>query len=337
MNPDILNILLSIIGIVAVLEIGVHVFSIWVIVPIFERKLPFEGTPAEPNSEAERLSIPTVDGLALRGSLYLPEEDPLGLVIFCPEFRGTQWSALDYCQGLRDAGFAILSFDFRGQGESDAMPGYQPLHWCSDFEVRDVESVIRFAQEHAVLGQLPIGLFGVSRGANAALAAGAADRSVECVVSDSGFTTDTLMVLYAARWVQYYAPRWFRLPEWHLYISCRLARFVSEFRRKVRHPSLGRLLPALRRRNVLLIAGKRDTYVPCESSIRIRKRIGGDSTVWLVPRARHNLARQTNPQEYDKRIVDLFLNMVPIHQLPSVTAPEPASVEHTTMPRVPLT
>ncbi|MEO2029057.1 MAG: alpha/beta fold hydrolase [Fuerstiella sp.] len=212
--------------------------------------------------------------------------------------------------------FCILAFDFRGQGESDAMQGYAPLHWCTEFEVRDVQSVVQFVRSHSALNELSIGLMGVSRGANAALVVAAADDRVECVVADSAFTTDTLMVLYAARWVRYTTPRWFVLPEWHLHISCQLARFVSQLRRSVRHPKLERWLPALRRRSVLLIAGERDSYVPPESSRRIQTRIGGNSTVWFVPGAKHNAARRANSQDYDKRVVDLFLNMVPLHQRP---------------------
>ncbi|MCP4505392.1 MAG: alpha/beta fold hydrolase [Fuerstiella sp.] len=302
------------------MELAIHVFSIVVIVPIFERKLPFEVTSVEPLDAVERVSIPASDGQTLRGSLHMPHETPLGVVIFCPEFKGTHWSALDYCQGLLDFGFAILAFDFRGQGDSDLIPGYEPLHWCTDFEVRDVQSVMQFVRSHSALSELPIGLMGVSRGANAALAVAAADDSVECVVADGAFTTDTLMVLYAARWVRYTTPWWFFLPEWHLHISCQLARFVSQFRRSVRHPKLERWLPDLRRRSVLLIAGERDSYVPPESSTRIQKRIGGNSKVMFVPGAKHNSARKANPQDYDKRVVDLFLNMVPLHQHPSEDA-----------------
>ena len=328
LNSEVAYIILA--AIVA-LELSIHVFSIIVIVPIFERRLPFNVTPVDPVESAQRLSIPTTDGLTLRGALHMPSEDPLGIVIFCPEFQGTHWMAMDYCQGLLESGFAILAFDFRGQGESDAMQGYEPLHWCTEYEISDVQSVVRFARAHSALSELSIGLMGISRGANAALAVAAEDGGVECVVADSAFTTDTLMVLYAARWVRYSTPRWFYLPEWHLHISCRLARFVSEKRRKVRHPVLERSLSELCRRSVLLVVGERDTYVPPENSKRIQAWIGGNSAVWSVPGAKHNSARQTDLQEYDKRTVDLFLNMVPLHRIPepiAVAEPE-ARLLHT--------
>lgn len=304
----------------AAFEIGIHLFSVLVIVPIFERRLAFDVTASEPDSAAERIEIPTTDGLTLRGALHRPVSAPLGIIIFSSEFRSNHWKAMDYCQALLDFGFAILAFDFRGQGESDVMPGYDPLHWPTDFEVRDLRSVVSFARAHEDLASLPIGLMGVSRGAGTALFVAAQDDQIKCVVADSAFTTDTLMVLYAARWVQHYAPRWFRLPEWHLHISCRLARWVSELRRRVRHPGFARVLPRLRRHHVLLIAGRRDTYVPCESSRRIQLRIGGDSEVWYVPKAKHNNARQTMPLEYDRRILKLFMNMVPVEQQKAVLA-----------------
>ena len=113
LNSEVAYIILA--AIVA-LELSIHVFSIIVIVPIFERRLPFNVTPVDPVESAQRLSIPTTDGLTLRGALHMPSEDPLGIVIFCPEFQGTHWMAMDYCQGLLESGFAILAFDFRGQG-----------------------------------------------------------------------------------------------------------------------------------------------------------------------------------------------------------------------------
>ncbi|GEM_PF-4168250 len=103
MNPEVVYIILG--GLVA-LELAIHVFSIVVIVPIFERKLPFEVPTSESLNNVERLSIPTSDGLTLRGSLQMPHDAPLGVVVFCPEFQGTHWAALDYCQGLLDFGFA---------------------------------------------------------------------------------------------------------------------------------------------------------------------------------------------------------------------------------------
>jgi len=323
LNPEVAY---TILGAVVAVELGIHLFSVIVIVPIFERRLPFNVTPVEPLESVERLFIPTSNGLTLRGSLHMPSAEPLGLVIFCPEFQGTHWTAMDYCEGLLETGFAVLAFDFRGQGESDDMPGYEPLHWCTEHEISDVQSVVRFIRSRPGFTEISIGLMGISRGANAALAVAADDASVKCVVADSAFTTDTLMVLYSARWVRHSTPRWFYLPEWHLYISCRLARFVSEMRRAVRHPRLERSVAGLRQRSVLLIAGARDSYVPPENSRRIQKWIGGNSRVWDVPGARHNSARQTNRQEYDKRTADLFLNMVPLHQLPAPVSVSAADI-----------
>jgi hypothetical protein len=49
-----------------------------------------------------------------------------------------------------------------------------------------------------------------------------------------------------------------------------------------------------------------------------------NSEVWAVAGAKHNSACQTALQEYDKRTVDLFLNMVPLHRIPeSIAVAEP--------------
>ncbi|MGE0761617.1 MAG: hypothetical protein AB7O38_31705, partial [Pirellulaceae bacterium] len=52
------------------------------------------------------------------------------------------------------------------------------------------------------------------------------------------------------------------------------------------------------------------TYVPAEIPQALSRRIGSGSTeLWTVRDAKHNLARQAEPEAYDKRLVDFFSQM----------------------------
>lgn len=306
----------------AVFDLLVHAVSALIALPVFERKLPFNVAPASPVANAEPLDIPTSDGLTLRGSLHRQKDRAAeGLVIFCPELGGNHWSALTYCAGLWDAGFNILAFDFRNQGESDYMPDYDPLHWLTDFEVEDVMAVIRFAESRDDLRDLPLGIFGISRGGGAALAAAGRSPNVRCVACEGAFSTHSLFLHYTLRWASLYVPGWILrlVPVWHLRLTLVLACRLSQFRRRCRYAHLERLLPKLRHTPVLMIAGGRDTYVLPEITEELCRRIGpGCRGVWVVPRAKHNMARQVDALEYDRRLVEFFSQAV---QAPHVERP----------------
>jgi pimeloyl-ACP methyl ester carboxylesterase len=296
---------------VLVLDLLVRALAVRVILPVFERRPPFAVEPVEPDSAAEGVEFPTTHGLTLRGSLYRRRADrpARGLVIFCPEMAGTRWSAQRYCRGLGDAGFDVLAFDFRSQGESDALAGYEPLHWVTEYEVADVLAAIAWVGCREDLTGLPLGVFGVSRGGGAALAAAARSDRVQAAACEGAFTTDSLTMLYAYRWAELYIPGWLMrlIPRWHLAGTLALARRVSQRRRRCQYTVLERELPRLNRKPVLFIAGERDTYVPLAVSEAMCRYIGGrQQSVWRVAEAGHNLARSVDPPAYDQRLAGFF-------------------------------
>ncbi|HID21319.1 MAG TPA: alpha/beta fold hydrolase, partial [Planctomycetaceae bacterium] len=183
-----------IIGLIAIAEVAANWWAVRVIFSVIDTAPPFNVEPHPPNEAGKPISFPTTHGLTLRGSLYRQTDQPSrGLIIFCHELGGNHWSALSYCEGLWEAGFDILAFDFRNQGESDALPGYEPLHWLTCYEVQDVLSAIRFVRQDDQLARMPLGLFGISRGGGAALAAGALTPSVRCVACEGAFAMEDVV------------------------------------------------------------------------------------------------------------------------------------------------
>lgn len=305
-----------VVGILIVLTVLIactEIFCITKIVPIFEHRPAFGVEPAPPDPDAEPISFPTTDGLLLRGALHRsPQQPPRGLVIFCPEMNGNHWSALAYAGCLHEAGFDVLAFDFRNQGESDRAKNYDPLHWLSDFEVEDVCSAIAYARQRADLRELPIGLLGISRGGCAALAGAAKNKDVQVVVCEGVATTRSMLLHYTIRWATLYVRPWFMifLPVWHLRITLDLARMTSQFRRGCKFTVLERHLPGLRDRRVLVIADGRDSYIPSELTALVGRYIGGDKQeVWVVPEARHNGARLADPDGYSRKLLEYFAEL----------------------------
>lgn len=322
MGWTILGIVLAIIFFV---DLVYHLAAIKVAVPIFEHQPPFAVEAFPPNPHAERITFPTSHGLMLQGSLIRQDfQPPRGLIIFCPELGANRWSAAAYCEGLLDSGFDVFSFDFRNQGDSDPMPGYEPIHWLTEFEVDDVLAAIAFAQSRDDLHDVPLGLMGVSRGGAAALVAAARSSAVRCVASDGAFSAHGMLLHYAHRWGRLYFPEWFLrlLPEWHLSMTVSIIRWVSQVRRGCLYASLERVLPLLQDKPVLMVSGERDTYVIPEITRRLYQCTGRHTeAVWIVDGAKHNLARQVNPVEYNRRMVEFFSLIQsqhrPLRSLPS--------------------
>jgi len=265
------------------------------------------------DSRATELSFETEDGLSLQACHFKQTERPSrGLVLFCHELGGNRWSAMSYCEGLFAAGFEVLSFDFRNHGSSDKQADYEPLHWLTEFEVADVRGALQLIGSRDELNNQPLGIFGVSRGGSAALAAASTSESVECVACESAYSTRSMMSLFSQRWVSLLVPQWMSgwIPAWHVELSLTGGRLYSQFKRRCRYVHLERTLASLKKRPVLLISGKRDNYVRPEIAQSLHESLSGESTeLWMVEKARHNGARQADQDSYDSRLVEFFSSL----------------------------
>ncbi|MCA9039969.1 MAG: alpha/beta fold hydrolase [Planctomycetaceae bacterium] len=316
MDNPLLLVIWILVGLLATalfLDIVLRTVAIGIVLPIFERRPPFGIRPSFPDPDAELIEFPTTNGLKLRGSLHrLPNVTPSGLVIFCPEFGGSHWSAKWYCEALINAGFAVLTFDFRNQGASEHLASYRVMHWLSQYEVEDALAAVNYARSREDLAQLPIGMFGISRGGGAALATGARHEEVRCVATEGAFTTDSMMFHFTVRWATLYIPRWImdRLPDVHVRITLTLVRWISQWRHGCHYLVLEKLLPSLKEKPVLMMNGTKDSYVQTEIPRQILKKAGGEEyhQLWKIPDAKHNLGREKDPVEYDQWLVQFFSN-----------------------------
>lgn len=279
----------------------------------FEDRPAFQVTPPPQDGPlAEPIGIPTDSGLWLSGGVYLPtQSDPRGVVIFCPETDGDFPTALNYAGALLEAGFAVLSFSFRNQGDSDVLPGYRSTHWVTEHEIQDVHAAIEFVQAAPQFDGLPIGLMGVSRGAGAALAAAAQRPEIQAVWSQGAFSTQRMVEHYAKRWIDTVVGRGAGLiPDWHVRVTLWFMLRMAERKQGARIVSLDALLPRLADRSVQFVGGKRDTYVPPVLTQQLCRRAGHapQEDCWIVPQAKHNQERAVDPVAYDARLVKFFQN-----------------------------
>lgn len=274
---------------------------------IFENVPPFNVAIEQPDENAERISITTSDGMTLRGCLINGDRGhSRGLVLFLPELRGNHWMVRRYCDSLIQAGYIILSFDFRNQGESDSMPGYVPIHWVTEYEMLDVASMLEYIESRPTLNSLPLLVCGVSRGGVAALLAACRHTRIRGVIADSAFGTMSMTKFFVDRFADHVIPKWLHrlLPTWHIELTLRDAMRMSERSRRCKYAHLERERDRMNSDSVLLISGQRDSYVTPEIARRLQGIVGGRCELWIAPGAKHNMSRSVCTEEYDRRVLE---------------------------------
>ncbi len=275
--------------------------------PLARSPLDFDRLVGEP------VSFPAYDGLPLQGMLIRanPAVARRGLIVFAHEFCADMHSCARYCRPLQQEGYDILTFDFRGHGQSECPPDYTPRQWVTDRDLDDMRGAAAFA-EHWLAEQgylAEFGVYGISRGACAAILVAAENPSIRAIVSDGAFSTDTTVEYFMKRWAYIFArvrfvyenhpPVFWRFLRWSVFYFAR-----REF--KCRFPSVRKAITRMSPRPMLFIHGEKDSYLPVEQSRRLYALAPQPKLLWIAPGARHNQAVVLHPEFYSRLTVSFF-------------------------------
>ena len=160
----------------------------------------------DPRPASALVTIP-VPGAALTGDLTVPVHAG-GLIVFAHGSGSSRLSPRnrEVAAALVNDGFATLLFDLLTRQEEIEERSTRHLRFDIRLLAERLSGVIAWTRRHPTLSALPIGLFGASTGAAAALTAASRDRSVGAVVSRGGrpdlagdvlreVTTPTLLIV----------------------------------------------------------------------------------------------------------------------------------------------
>jgi fermentation-respiration switch protein FrsA (DUF1100 family) len=116
------------------------------------------------------------DGLTLGGHLYLPlGQPPYPAVIVCHGLTSCKENHAEFARFLQEHGFAALTFDFRGHGESQG---------CLDAEVlHDISTAIAYLRGRPEVDADRLAIRGSSMGGHYAIHAGAFYPALKAVVA----------------------------------------------------------------------------------------------------------------------------------------------------------
>lgn len=257
--------------------------------------LSYAMSPYEVGIEAQDVTF-TSDGLRISG-WWLGHDEPVAgsgldaddVVIVCHGHRGSKAELLGIGPGLWRAGFGVLLFDFRGNGDSDDGP--QSL---AHYEQHDLEAAIAWVRERRP--QARIRLVGFSMGAAIVLLVGAADAGISHVVADSPFADMHGVIAHAAAG--------FHLPP---VPAVALVDRVTGWRYGYRFAQVQPIdvAPQLAGRKLLVVHGTADSVIPVEHGRRVAAAVPG-SELWLAPGADHCGAYFDDRPGYIARVADFL-------------------------------
>jgi len=280
-------------------------------------------TPATLGLDAEEVVFPSAGGVRLRG--WFLQGKSRGTVVFCSGNAANVSFHLEYASLAARTGYSLLCFDYRGFGRSDGEPDLR-------FIVRDVEAACAFARART---NDPVALFGISLGANAALAAaGGGAGGIAGVAAEGVSDLRSMLAGLFARGV--FGPvrvRWIAGEDTELRPRTRtqlvrggvpwmLAKIFSRVGVAFYPFEAGSLRPLaadLAGTPVFLIHGAEDQLLPFEAALELHQELQGSSRLWLIPSAGHAQEPALTHAEAYRAQLGAFLDQVFCGTMP----PEP--------------
>jgi uncharacterized protein len=211
---------------------------------------PMHGVPAPETlgiARVEAVSFPTADGLTLHGWLFA-SPTPGATMLVCNGNAGHRAYRAPLAEALRDRGFTVLLFDYRGYGDNDGSPTEQGL-------AADARAARAFLLGRPDLRDRPLIYFGESLGAAVAVELAEAHPPAALVLR-SPFTS--------------------MLDMGRLHYPILPVRWLL----RDRYPSRDRI--ARVRAPLLVIAGDGDHIIPVDNSRQLYESAASPQKQWVV-------------------------------------------------------
>jgi pimeloyl-ACP methyl ester carboxylesterase len=267
-------------------------------------KVPLTDSPALHGLAFSSISFDSpLDGTTLRG-WYIPALHPTGrTVVIAPGISDNRQAGgitLSLAPVLLDAGWDVLAFDFRAEGESDGDTLSLGVR-----EQDDLLGAIAFARGR---GARHVAVVGYSMGAASAILAAARSPDIEAIVADSAFA-DLRDVIEQRMKAAFGVPDF--LAPYGLFLFGALS--GTDPASAVPSDIVGAVAP----RPMLFIAGTADSLVPAMDAQTLAERAGPTAQLWLVPGAEHVSSFAADPATYVARVVAFLEASIPRADSPS--------------------
>ncbi|MDH3251560.1 MAG: alpha/beta hydrolase [Ignavibacteria bacterium] len=250
--------------------------------------------PGDLSLPFEEFTLKTTEGLNLSCWLIPAATKARGTIIYLHGVSECKIVGLSFAKLFHDAGFNVFLYDSRRHGDSEG-------RFCTYgfYEKHDTCTVINYLASRSDIHLGRIGLFGASMGAAVAIQVAAIDQRISAVVAESGFAT--LRTVFDD-----YQKRMIKLP-WHY-----LRNIVIKRSERLAHFKASAVSPLESVQSVhipiFIVHGTADDRIDYRYSEQLFTNTGEPKELWLIPGAKHNDMTEVGGEEYQRRILNFFLN-----------------------------
>jgi dipeptidyl aminopeptidase/acylaminoacyl peptidase len=246
--------------------------------------------PAIEGAKCSAVEIRGGDGVRLRGWFFMPRVPNGGAVIALHGVAASRVQTTGLARLFLASGYAVLTPDLRGHGESGGIASYGALE--ADDVHRWADWVFRSPGTSRLYGM------GGSLGGSVILQSLDREPRFRAVIAESAYS-DFPAIERVARWLPSGA-RWLTEPVVWSGLAWTRWRYGIDLRRTSSTDAVRKT-----RVPVLLIHGLADNRTSPENSRRIA---GGNrsAALWLVPGAGHTEVWATSPREFESRVPGWF-------------------------------
>jgi uncharacterized protein len=260
-----------------------------------ERIVEADRSFAQEHATREDFVVTAQDGVVLRGWKVRAAHPNGDWVLLLHGRSQNRLSMIRYAEFLLGSGYSVVMMDARAHGESGGMIAtYGHVERYDERSIVDALTAAEHPQHIFAMGE--------SMGAAVALQSAAIDPRIEAVIAEGAFRNlHEVFFDYAGLRVSAFLGKTFFRP------AAMLAVHETEHQVGFR---LDEVSPeasvAARSFPVLLISGLRDHNVPKRHAEAIFLAASGPKELWLVPKARHQKAMETAPEEFQSRVLRFF-------------------------------
>ena len=281
----------------AALVVAAYFHSLYILDPSKHRKR-LECFPDQFGLPHENISFRTEDNLTLRG-WFIPAPDLSNRTIVCLHGHASNRSiVMSHTYFLREHGFNLLYFDFRGAGESQ---GKMSSVGC--LEARDLKAALEFLKQNKEMESEHIGIYGISMGAAVAINEAADNPAIECLVSEAAFASYEKVVGKWA-WNHFKIPYYPLVPLALFFVRMKLGVNPEPLSPKYR---INKISP----RPLFIVHGSHDNLVSARDARQLYRMAGEPRQLWIVPGASHGKCAETGAKQYKDKLSGFFLTNLP--------------------------
>ena len=295
----------------------------WLVAPGFLHPIRRELTPdlsreadasfAHSGGHREDFNVRAPDGILLRGWIVRPDHPNGSWVLLFHGVADNRLGVIAQSEFLLRAGYSVVMMDARAHGTSEGQ--LATYGWLERNDTRAIIEALRGSELGPCLtvplpgspcrGLAHIFALGESMGAGIALQSAGADPRIEAVVAEAGFA-DLREASYdyaGFRKSPFLGKTIFRPFSWALlYHGASLTGYPLSEISPVKAVA-SRAIP------VLLICDGNDPALPCRHTQAMYAAAIGPKEFWMVPGAYHTGALDTEPDEFERRVLDFYANV----------------------------